>query len=291
MCSGALLVGRVIAETFGRAGVSEMNKSVGIGIAIVVVAAACSSEGNHAASVGSETTATGGGGASGASGSGNGGSVASNGGASGTSDSGAGASAASGSGSSANAGAGSGGSSGGGSEPGLPVVPGEPDTSVQTALPPLPTMVNVRASAIDDSVGIEFDPIEGAKDYRVYVLPADGDVSSDSTGHLTIKNAVYRCAGNRQMPKMAMDAETPPSNGGMWTFVDGMDVHGYTRTLPEATLGYVYTTPGDGRVPVYAMGDPDPKGENLCGPMRFGATRCARCRCSIACSWSVVLPT
>jgi hypothetical protein len=53
---------------------------------------------------------------------------------------------------------------------GLPSVPGEPDTSVQTALPPIPALIGVTARVVGDSASISFVPVEGAKDYRVYVL-------------------------------------------------------------------------------------------------------------------------
>jgi len=178
-------------------------------------------------------------------------------------------------GSGGSAGGGSGGTSGAhdGGPAGLPKVPGTPDTSVKTALPPLPALTNVTATAIDDNVSIHFDPIDGAKDYRVYVLPKDSDVSSDSSGHVTVKNATYRCGGNRQMPAATLDGAPQVQSGAIHTLVDGQDVDGVTRTLPDATLGYVYVTAGDGRVPVYAMGDPAANGDNDCYFQRWGASR------------------
>src|SRR5262245_4838038 len=62
-------------------------------------------------------------------------------------------------------------SKGGTTQGGLPHVPGEEDTSVETDLPGLPRMQNVKASVVHDSVSISFEPVDGARDYRVYVLP------------------------------------------------------------------------------------------------------------------------
>ena len=134
----------------------------------------------------------------------------------------------------------------------------------KTALPELPKMSRVTASAIDDNVNIAFDPFDGARDYRVYALPADKDISSDASGHVTIKNAIYRCAGDRQAPATNMDAAKPVQGLSFNTLVDGVKVDGYTRTLAEATLGYVYNSPGAGRVPVYAMGDSAANADNEC---------------------------
>jgi len=58
----------------------------------------------------------------------------------------------------------------------------------------------------------------------------------------------------------------------MHTFVNH-DVLGFTRTLADATLGYVYTSPGPGRVPVYALGDPSPGADNPCYFHRWNSSR------------------
>ena len=79
----------------------------------------------------------------------------------------------------------------------------------KTSLAALPKMSRVAATATDDNVNITFDPVDGARDYRVYVLPDDEDISSDGSGHITIKNAVYRCAGDRQAPGDHMDDAKP----------------------------------------------------------------------------------
>jgi hypothetical protein len=138
------------------------------------------------------------------------------------------------------------------------------DTSVQTALPPLPKMANVKATAIHESVEISFEPVDGARDYRVYALPADGDVSSDGAGHVTVKNALYRCAGDRQAPVTVLDAAPAQQGKNIRTLVDNQDVDGVRRTLADAALGFVYIKPGDGRVPIYAMGDPAATADQDC---------------------------
>src|SRR5450432_3868763 len=55
-------------------------------------------------------------------------------------------------------------------------------TGVKTALLPLPALTNVVAKTVDDDVSITFDPVDGARDYRVYALPDDKDVSTDGSG-------------------------------------------------------------------------------------------------------------
>ncbi|MGH7268802.1 MAG: hypothetical protein ACREJ3_00085, partial [Polyangiaceae bacterium] len=59
---------------------------------------------------------------------------------------------------------------------------GQLPNGVTTTLPPLPALTNVTATERDDSVGIDFDPVDGAIDYRVYPLPNDKDVTTNSDG-------------------------------------------------------------------------------------------------------------
>ncbi|HEX6273617.1 MAG TPA: hypothetical protein VFZ53_11260 [Polyangiaceae bacterium] len=159
---------------------------------------------------------------------------------------------------------------------GLPTVPGQPDTSVKTALPPLPSFQRVTASATGDSVSISVEPIEGARDYRVYVLPPDSAVTAGADGAVTVRNAVYRCAGNRQTPRIAQDGSGKRQSESFFTLVDGQEVNGHTRTLADATLGHVYVTPGSGRIPVYAMGDPSSDADNSCYWQRWNESRVKR---------------
>lgn len=142
-----------------------------------------------------------------------------------------------------------------------------------TALPPLPRLPGVRASVTGDSVSISLEPLEDAVDYRVYALPQNQDILLGADGEVSIKNAFYRCAGNRQTPPVALDGEPALASGYVKTLVDGQDVNGYVRSLTEATLGHVYVESGKDRVPVYALGDADPLAENENYFMRWSASR------------------
>ncbi|MEO7035138.1 MAG: hypothetical protein ABI548_14570 [Polyangiaceae bacterium] len=132
-------------------------------------------------------------------------------------------------------------------------------TTVTTKLPVLPRLTNVVGTLRDDSVGIDFDPVDGALDYRVYPLPDDGDITAFSDGSLTVKNAIYRCAGMRQ----TYDLRNSLNAGDPDLFV--FDKLGTTATIdpkPERnTLGYVYLTKGAGRIPVYALANYASDGE------------------------------
>jgi hypothetical protein len=110
----------------------------------------------------------------------------------------------------------------------------------------------------------------------VYVLPSNDDIMPLADGGLTVKNAVYRCAGNRQVPAATVDAAPQVPSGLIRTLVDNQDVQGYKRSLAEATLGYVYALPGDGRVPVYALGENGPQDDNDCYFQRWDSTRVKR---------------
>ncbi len=129
-------------------------------------------------------------------------------------------------------------------------------------------LTNVKGSVDGTDVRITFDPTAGAKDYRVYVLPKAGDVTGD-----TVKGATYRCAGNYAVPFPAEDDNKMPENPGIRTRVASF-VQGFDRTLPDATLGYVFSTPSDDRVPVYTLGAPDLKADNVdCYFMRWPESR------------------
>ncbi|HXK17194.1 MAG TPA: hypothetical protein VNG33_05315 [Polyangiaceae bacterium] len=151
--------------------------------------------------------------------------------------------------------------------------PGPSGAAAATTLPPLPRLTGVRASVSGDSVSITFEPLEGAVDYRVYALPPNRDISAAANGDITIRNAVYRCAGKREVPPVALDGAPPLPGGYIKTLVDGQDVNGYARSLAEATLGHVYLESGKDRVPVYALGDSDPTAENEFYFMRWTASR------------------
>lgn len=158
----------------------------------------------------------------------------------------------------------------------LPSVPGKPDTSVKTALPPIGSFANVTASAVGDSVAISVAPVQGAKDYRVYELPADSDVMVGGDGFVNVTNATYRCAGDRQAPGVATDNQDLGQSEAVRTQVEDVDVKGYKRSLAEASLGFVYVNGGDGRVPVYALGSPLENGDNFCYFERWNESRLKR---------------
>jgi hypothetical protein len=136
---------------------------------------------------------------------------------------------------------------------------GQLDGAPPTALPPLPALTNVVVTERDDSVGIDFDPVDTAVDYRVYPLPSDGDVTANADGSVTVKNAIYRCAGLRQTFDVANNLNsdgglTPQSADGTGLFTYDGNGYAWKTEIPASpTLGYVYVTPGPGRLPVYAL--------------------------------------
>ena len=84
-------------------------------------------------------------------------------------------------------------------------------SAAATTLPPLPRLTGVQASVSGDSVSISFEPLADAVDYRVYALPQNQDISTAPNGDITIRNVVYRCAGNREVPPIALDRIALPS--------------------------------------------------------------------------------
>ena len=136
---------------------------------------------------------------------------------------------------------------------------GQLDGAPPTALPPLPALTNVVVTERDDSVGIDFDPVDTAVDYRVYPLPSDSDVTANADGSVTVKNAIYRCAGLRQTFDVANNLNsdgglTPQSADGTGLFTYDGNGYAWKTEIPASpTLGYVYVTPGPGRLPVYAL--------------------------------------
>jgi hypothetical protein len=168
-------------------------------------------------------------------------------------------------------------------------------------LPTLPGMSNVNVIAGDHHVTVTFDPVDAAKDYRIYALPADGDVLVDAgSGKLTgVKNATYRCAGTHEAADIAKDASLDPhyNNCEEFAIVDsskpyvahcgtgtdcfptagGTGNHfgqgGYARLPSETQLGYVYTTPGAGRAAVHALGDSSRAGYYECSHHGWATSR------------------
>lgn len=122
---------------------------------------------------------------------------------------------------------------------------------------------NVKGAIDGTNARITFDPQGDAADYRVYALP-----TSKVSGE-TIEGATYRCAGAYEVPAPAVDDSDMPQSPAFRTRVQSM-VSGYARTAADATLGYVYTTPADDRIPVYVLGDSDRHADNAgCYYMRW----------------------
>ncbi len=122
------------------------------------------------------------------------------------------------------------------------------------ALPPLPRIDNLRVTMHADTAIIDFEGVAGAKDYRVYTLPADDDVLVGEQGEVAIRNAIYRCAGERARFDREHDAINRFDSS-----IAGM-VYGHMRTEAESTLGYVYLTPAADRLAVYRVANPNLRG-------------------------------
>jgi len=143
--------------------------------------------------------------------------------------------------------------------------PGRPDVTCTagacvdaTALPAVARLDNVRVTMRTDTAIIDFEPFAGARDYRVYALPAREDVSIAASGEVSIRNAVYRCGGDRPMWRRQDDIAS-----GVYPLSLEGNIRGYNRTRDESVLGYVFLTPGDGRQPVYRVADPQLTGGYL----------------------------
>src|SRR5260221_6424745 len=119
-------------------------------------------------------------------------------------------------------------------------------------LPDLPRINNVRVSQRGDTTIVEFEPVSGALDYRIYPLPKKEDVLVGASGELAVKNAIYRCAGDRPFKARKDD----PGASYDASLTGGNLIHDYKRDPTDAVLGYVYLTPGPGRKPVYRLSDP-----------------------------------
>jgi hypothetical protein len=128
-----------------------------------------------------------------------------------------------------------------------PCVPG----AGGSCLPTLPRIENLRLAVRGDTAVVDFEPVVGARDYRVYPMPDPASVLVGANGELTVRNAIYRCAGDRPMVRRE-DA----MSGGFGASLAG-NIRNYMRTEPESTLGHVYLTPGTGRQPVYRVANPN----------------------------------
>ncbi|MBV1862493.1 MAG: hypothetical protein KUG77_28990 [Nannocystaceae bacterium] len=150
---------------------------------------------------------------------------------------------------------------------------------VDTVLPPLPELPNVRLRMDGDAANVTFDAVDGAVDYRIYPLPDDDDITIAADGSVVVDNAIYRCSGLREGLYMLEDLLSPAEgwndNAAGGATVLHSDIHGFVRSDEQAELGHVYQTAARGRIPVYVLGDPDIVGEGGfdCGRPVFGSTR------------------
>jgi hypothetical protein len=183
----------------------------------------------------------------------------------GSADAGA-SSADSGSGGGGNSSGTDGSTANGGDGGGPQAVPGG-DCPSDLGFPSADTLRNLQALVTGQTVRLTFDPRGDAKDYRVYALPMAGDISGD-----TSKNAVYRCGGTYAVPPLAVDAPATAQSTVYSTLVNAQ-VLDFNRTEADATLGYVFTTPSTGRIPVYALGNSEGGSDNFCFSQRWPESR------------------
>jgi len=127
-------------------------------------------------------------------------------------------------------------------------------------LPALTPIQNVRVTMHGDTAIVDFEPVEGARDYRIYPAPNPEDVLVGENGEIAVQNAVYRCAGDRpirsreQDPAALFDASLAGDPNRPDVYRD------YARSEEESILGYVYLLPGAGRTAVYRLADPRVQG-------------------------------
>lgn len=124
----------------------------------------------------------------------------------------------------------------------------------EDCVPELPPFENVQVTVRGDTAIIEFEPILGALDYRIYPEPDPADWLIGEDGEVGVKDAIYRCAGDR-----VFQAREHDEANLFECSLSGCDniLHDYVRTEDEALLGYVYVSPGAGRVPVYRVANPN----------------------------------
>ena len=126
--------------------------------------------------------------------------------------------------------------------------------SGDSCLPEVAPIENVAARVRGDTLIVDFSAVQGARDYRIYPYPESGKVLVGGDGSVVVRDAVYRCAGDRPRPRRDRDGINL-----LAISLEGQ-VHGYMRREAEALLGHVYRSPGAGREPVYRLGDPNRNG-------------------------------
>lgn len=138
-------------------------------------------------------------------------------------------------------------------------------------LPATAALAGLRGKVRGSTAELRFEPVAGAKDYRVFALPAKEAVTA--TGSVT--NATYRCAGPREAPDAVLENADLPQSYAVRTRI-ASTVEGQARTKNDATLGWVFASEGPGRVPIYAMGSPAENADNSCYFQRWKASRVKR---------------
>jgi hypothetical protein len=123
----------------------------------------------------------------------------------------------------------------------------------KSCLPELPPLENVRVTTHGDTAIIEFEPVAGALDYRIYPEPDPADFLVGDGGEVGVKNGIYRCAGDR--PYQAREADDANLFDCSITGCDNAR-HDYARSEAESVLGYVFLSPAADRIPVYRIADP-----------------------------------
>jgi hypothetical protein len=146
------------------------------------------------------------------------------------------------------------------------------DCPADVELPAAARLPNVTGVMRGVTVRIRFDPRQEAADYRVYALPSPDDVAGD-----VIANATFRCAGDYALPHTPTEDEPFPQSYAIRTRI-ATPVEGFTRSADDAVLGYVFTTAGEGRAPVYALGEPalDADSPDDCYFQRYTESRVKR---------------
>ncbi|MBX7098530.1 MAG: hypothetical protein K1X89_12535 [Myxococcaceae bacterium] len=256
-------VAALIALTACGEGVGQMG-SAGGGAAGGAVSSGGGSGGGTQASGGGSLEGAGGGQATSGGGQGaSGGGQAGAGGGQGSTGGGQGASGGGAAGGTASSG---GGAAGGGTGVVITAVPCDGDDAG------IALLQDVAAVVRNDSAEITFEPVDGARDYRVYLQPSAADVLTSDAGVLVVRNATYRCAGDRAAPASTLENNAQVQSGAVKTQLT-QSISGYTRSTQEATLGYLFASPAADRVPVYALGDSATDADNSCYFMRWTESR------------------
>jgi hypothetical protein len=121
-------------------------------------------------------------------------------------------------------------------------------------LPELEPIQNVKVTTHGDTAIIEFEPVAGALDYRIYPEPDPADWLIGDDGSVGVKNGIYRCAGDRIFQDRAAD----DANNFDCSIAGCQNLrHDYERSESEAVLGYVFLTPAADRQPVYRVANPN----------------------------------